>query len=70
MCDGTVQDLKYRLLASPRKSLRRFSHEIGIPYSKCQRAAKKAKLHPYRVPLAQDLLPTDFEKSVRYCLWL
>jgi hypothetical protein len=64
-----VQDLKGRLLASPRKSLRRLSQETGIPYSTCQRAARKEKLHPYGESVVQELLPTDLEKRVRYCLW-
>jgi hypothetical protein len=46
MCDRTVQDVKDRMLASPKKSLRRLSQET------CQRAAKEAKLHPYNVFLA------------------
>jgi hypothetical protein len=65
MCDRTVQDVKDRLLASPRKSLRRYSQETGIPYSTRQGAAKKAKLHPYRVSVVQGLLPTDLEKRLR-----
>jgi hypothetical protein len=59
-----VQDMKEQLLALPRKSLRRNSQETGIPYSMCQRAAKEVKLHPYRVSIVQQLLPTDLEKCV------
>jgi hypothetical protein len=65
MSDHTVQDVKDRLLASPRK----FSQETDIPYFMCQRAVKKAKLHPYRVCVVQELLPMDLEKRVQYCLW-
>jgi hypothetical protein len=34
-----------------------------------RRAAKIAKLHPYRESVVPELLPTDLEKLVRYCLW-
>jgi hypothetical protein len=69
MCDHTVQDVKVWLLASPRKSLRRLSQETGIPYSTCQRADKKAKLHPYYVSVVQELLPMDLQENVWCCLW-
>jgi hypothetical protein len=69
MWDCKVQDVKDRILVSPRKSLRRFSQETGIRYSTRQIAVKKAKLHPYHVSVVQELLPTDLEKRVRYCLW-
>jgi hypothetical protein len=49
MRDRTVQDVKDRLLPSPRKSLSRLSQET------CQRAAKKAKLHPYPVSVVQRI---------------
>jgi hypothetical protein len=68
-CDCTVQDVKDQLLALPRKSFRRLPQETGTPYSMCQGAAKKAKLHPYHVSVVQELLPMDLEKLVRYSLW-
>lgn len=41
--EATVQEV--RLLASPNKSLRRLSQEMGVSTSTCQRAAKPAKLY-------------------------
>ena len=70
MSEETTHDVKERLLASPSKSLRRLSQETNIPYSTCQRAAKKANLRVYRVSRVQELLPTDHEKRVRFCLWI
>ena len=43
MSEGIIHDIKERLLASPSKPLRRLSQETNLPYSTCQRAAKKAK---------------------------
>ena len=70
MSEETIHDVEERLLASPSKSLRRLSQETNLPYSTCQRAAKKAKLRAYRVSCVQELLPMDHEKRVRFCLWI
>jgi len=70
MSEETIHDVKERLLASPSKSLRRLSQETNLPYSTCQRAAKKAKLRAYLVSCVQELLPMDHEKLVRFCLWI
>jgi hypothetical protein len=43
--EGTIQNVKDRLQASPNKSLRRLSQESGLSRSICQHAAKKAKFH-------------------------
>ena len=67
MFEGTIHDVKERLLASPSKSLRRLSQETNLPYSTCQRDAKKAKLRAYRVSCVQVLLLMDHEKRVRFC---
>jgi hypothetical protein len=55
MSENTVRDVTNRLLASPRKSLRVLSQEIGLSRSTCQRAAKKAGLHAYRFRVVQEL---------------
>lgn len=43
MSEQTVANVRERLLASPNKSLRKVSQESGIPYSTCQRVAKRTK---------------------------
>jgi len=70
MSEETIHDVKERLLVSPTKSLRRLSQETNLPYSTCQRAAKKAKTHAYRVSCVQELHPMHHEKRVRFCLWI
>jgi hypothetical protein len=57
MSENTVHDVANRLLASPRKSLRVLSQEIGLLRSTCQRAAKKAGLHAYRFTIVQEIKP-------------
>jgi hypothetical protein len=67
MCGRTVQDMNDRLLASPRKSLRRLSQETGIPYSACQRAAKERNC-TYVLSIVKESLQGDLEKNMQYCL--
>ena len=49
---------------SPRKSLRRLSHDPPYSFSTCQKAAKKAKLLPSSVTAFQHLLEPDKQKRV------
>ena len=65
----TIQNVKDQLQASPKKSLRRLSQELGLSRSTCQRAAKKAKLHAYRISMLQELKEPDQVKGVAYCRW-
>jgi hypothetical protein len=70
MSENTVNDVANRLLASPRKSLRVLSQEIGLSRSTCQRAAKKAVLRAYRFRVVQELKQQDYDKHMTYCRWL
>jgi hypothetical protein len=70
MSENTVNDVVNRLLASPRKSLRRLSQEIGLSRSMCQRAAKKAGLHAYQFTIVQELKEQDYDRRMTYCRWL
>jgi hypothetical protein len=57
------------LLASPRKSLRVLSQEIGLSRSTCQWAAKKVGLHAYRFRVVQELKQQDYDKRMTYRCW-
>ena len=69
MSEETIQNVKDRLLASPKKSLRRLSQESGSSRSTCQRTAKKANLHAYRISVVHELKEPDQVKRVAYCRW-
>ena len=69
MSEETIQNVKDRLLASPKKSLRRLSQESGLSRGTCQRAAKKAKLHAYRISVVHELRKPDQVTRVAYCRW-
>jgi len=59
MSEETIENVMDRLLPSPKKSLRRLSQESGLSRSTCQRAAKKAKLHAYRISLVREIKKAD-----------
>ena len=69
MEEETIAIVRDRLLQSPKKSIRRLSQETRYSYSKCQRAAKKANLRPYKITCFQELADFDKDKQVRYSLW-
>jgi transposase len=48
LSNDTLENIKARLLQSPRKSLRKFSQQIGMTYGSVQRTTKRLKLHPYQ----------------------
>jgi transposase len=55
LSNDSLEDIRARLLHSPRKSLRKLSQQTGMTYGSVQRAKKRLKLHPYRVLLSDWL---------------
>jgi transposase len=55
LSNDSLEDIRARLLQSPRKSLRKLSQQTGMTYGSVQRASKRRRLHPYRVLLASGL---------------
>jgi transposase len=55
LSDDSLEDIRARLLQSPRKSLRKLSQQTGMTYGSVQRVTKRLKLHPYRVLLPHGL---------------
>jgi transposase len=47
LSNDSLEDIRARLLHSPRKSLRKLSQQTGMTYGSVQRATKRLKLHPY-----------------------
>jgi hypothetical protein len=47
--NDSLEDVRARLLQSPRKSLRKLSQQTGMTYGSVQRATRRLKLHPYLV---------------------
>jgi len=69
MSEEMMQNVKDRLLASPKKSLHWLSQESGLSRSTCQRAAKKAKLHVCCISVVHELKEPDQVKRVAHCRW-
>jgi hypothetical protein len=55
LSNDSLEDIRVRLLQSPRKSLRKLSQQTGMTYGSVQTATKRLKLHPYRVLLPHGL---------------
>jgi hypothetical protein len=51
LSNDSLEDIRARLLQSPRKSLRKLTQQTGMTYGSVQRATKRLKLHPCRVLL-------------------
>jgi transposase len=67
LSDDSLEDIRARLLQSPRKSLRKLSQQTGMTYGSVQRATKHLKLHPYRVQVCHEFKEIDKEKRMHYC---
>jgi hypothetical protein len=55
LSNDSLEDIRARLLQSPRRSLRNLSQQTGMTCGSVQRATKRLKLHPYRVLLPHGL---------------
>jgi hypothetical protein len=53
--NDSFEDIRARLLQSPRKSLRKLSQQTLMTYGSVQRATKHLRLHPYRALLLHGL---------------
>jgi hypothetical protein len=62
--NDSLEDIRARLLQSPRKSLRKLSQQTGMTYGSVKRATKRLKLHPYRVQVFHELIEIDKEKRM------
>jgi transposase len=47
LSSDSLEEIRVRLLQSPRKSLRKLTQQTGMTYGSVQRATKRLKLHPY-----------------------
>jgi hypothetical protein len=66
LSNDSLEDIRARLLQSPRKSLRKLSQQTGMTYGSVQRATQRLKLHPYRVLVPNGL--RDFWITLYLCI--
>jgi hypothetical protein len=67
--NDSLEDIRARLLQSPRESLKKLYQQTGIAYGSVQRATKRLKLHPYRGQVCHELKEIYKDKRMRYCRW-
>jgi hypothetical protein len=51
-----AEEVRERLIHSPRKSLRRLSQETSYSLTMCQTTVKHEKIRPYRVTAVHELI--------------
>jgi transposase len=59
LSNDSLEDIRTRLLQSPRNSLRKLSQQTGMTYGSVQRATK----------VCHELKEIDKENRMRYCRW-
>jgi transposase len=63
---GTV---RAKVIASPKKSTRRTSMELGVPRSTVQKILKTYAFHPYKMQVLQSLSENDPDRRLEMCAW-
>ena len=58
-----------KFIASPTKSVRRNSKELGVPRSNIQRILKKHNFHPYKLQLLHHMTEDDPDRRTEMCDW-
>jgi hypothetical protein len=64
-----VANIQQRILASPKKSVRKLSQQSVVKRTSCHRVLQSPQMKPYRISCVHELLPDDEEKRVKYCVW-
>ena len=65
-----VDEVRERMEARPKKSLRRLAQQDHCSYSYARKAVKTLKLYPYNIDAVHQLLEPGKEKRVADCEWL
>jgi len=82
MCDATrsgrpsiltekeVLDISECMLESPKRSIRKFSQQVGVSYGTAYTALKNhLRPHPYKITAVHEFKPCNHAKRVAYCKW-
>ncbi|KAI4455511.1 transposable element tc3 transposase-like protein [Holotrichia oblita] len=70
LTEQIVDDIRQRIEATPKKSIRKLAAQSGSSFTTARKAlVKNLHMHPYRVTVTQQLLPIDIPRRIRYCQW-
>ena len=67
--DETKELILANVYANPTESLRKSSHDIGIPKTTVLRVLKEEKFHPYKLQLLHHLNEDDPDRRLQMCEW-
>ena len=65
----TKEIIMAKIHASPKKSIRRTSMELGIPKSTVGQVLKQQKFHPYKLQILHHLTEDDPNRRIEMCEW-
>jgi len=57
-----TDDIRQRIMQSPKKSTRKLSQQANVSRTKCRHVLKSLDLKPYRVTVVQQLQEADVVK--------
>ena len=67
--EENVEEIRRKLVNSPRKSIRRTSFETQIPKSSVMRIVRKRlQMRPYKLQFVQALNADDKRKRIQFCI--
>jgi hypothetical protein len=69
LTEETSDDIGARLVASPRKSLKRLAQERDVSITSARRATKLLKLRPYETAVVHALKEHDSVARINFCNW-
>lgn len=58
-----------KVMKSPKKSVRRSSHELNFPRTTMRRILKAENFHPYKLQHVQQLTEDDPDRRMEMCSW-
>ena len=67
--EDVVEGVLAKVAASPKKSIRRTSLEVGVPRSTVADILKKHKFHPYKLQVLHHMSDDDPDRRVEMCDW-
>ena len=69
LTNESVADIRTRMTANPKKSIRKLSSETGLSVGSCHFALrKKLKWYPYHIHAINKLIRID-ARRIRHCEW-
>jgi hypothetical protein len=70
LTEENLDDIGHRLENPPRKSLRRLAQQSWFSVESAWTATKMLHIRQYKITVAPEIKPVDYEKLVRFLNWI